>query len=80
MKVHDYNAYGKVIGEHYEMVEVEETMQPNPYLLKYLAENKLSENFGNKQKDHSKDHDKIVEAMTEEEINAINEYNKTKGS
>ena len=83
LKVHDYeivNGKSVVVGEHYEMVEVEEESQPNPYLLKYLSENKLSENFGNKQKDHSKDHDDIVDAMTQEEINAINEYNKNKGN
>lgn len=79
MKVHIYNDYGKVIGEKYELVEVEEVTQPNPYLLKFLAENKLSENFGNKKKDTSKEHDDIVEAMTEEEIKAINEYKKNAG-
>lgn len=67
LKVRDY-VEGKIVGEHYEMVEVEEVTQPNPYLLKFLAENKLSENFGNKKLDHAKDHDDIINAMTEEEI------------
>ena len=83
LKVHDYdiiNGKSVVIGEHYEMVEVEEESQPNPYLLKYLAENKLSEKFGSKKTDTSKEHDKIIDAMTEEEIKAINEYNKNKGN
>lgn len=75
MKVHDYNEYGKVVGEHYELVEVEEEMPPNPYLLKFLAENKLSENFGGKKVDNSKKHEEVIEAMSEEEINAIKNYN-----
>lgn len=73
MKVKDY-VDGKVVGEHYEIIEVEEESQPNPYLLKYLAENKLSEQFGNKKKDLSKEHRDVIDAMTEDEINAINEY------
>ena len=73
LKVRDY-VEGKVVGEHYEMVEVEEETQPNPYLLKYLAENKLSEKFGNSKKDNSEEHRNIIDNMTEEEINAIKEY------
>jgi len=83
LKVHDYqiiNGKSVVVGEHYEMVEVEETSQPNAYLLKYLTENKLSEKFGSKKTDTSKEHDKIIDAMTQEEINAINVYNKNKGN
>ena len=76
MKVHEYNEYGKVCGEHYEMVEVEEVTQPNPYLLKFLAENKLSEQFGSKKVDNSKEYKDIIDTMTEDEINAINEYKK----
>ena len=85
LKVHDY-AYDEkkgrsyVIGEHYEKQIVEEETQPNPYLLKYLSENKLSEKFGNKKVDSSKEHDDVIDAMTEEEINAINEYNKNKNN
>lgn len=76
LKVHEYNEYGKVCGEHYEMVEVEEETQPNPYLLKFLAENKLSEQFGNKKTDNSKEYKDIIDTMTEDEIKAINEYKK----
>lgn len=73
MKVRDFED-GKVVGEHYEMVEVEEETQPNPYLLKFLAENKLSEKFGGSKKDSADEHREIIENMTEEEINAIKEY------
>ena len=76
LKVHEYNEYGKVCGEHYELVEVEEETQPNPYLLKFLAENKLSEQFGNKKTDNSKEYKDIIDTMTEDEIKAINEYKK----
>lgn len=71
MKVKDYNSYGKVIGEHYENVEIEETTQPNPYLLKFLAEHKLSEKLGDKVVDNSAEHRKIIDNMTEEELKII---------
>lgn len=76
MKVHDYNENGKVIGEHYEMVETEEEAQPNPYLLKFLAENKLSETFGNKKRDNDKEFRDVIENMTDEQISVIDEYKK----
>lgn len=76
MKVHDYNENGKVIGEHYEMVEVEEETLPNPYLLKFLAENKLSETFGNKKRDNDKEFRDVIENMTDEQISVIDEYKK----
>ena len=73
MKVHDYSENGKVIGEHYEMVEVEEETQPNPMLLKFLAENKLSEKFGGKVVDNSKEFRDVIENMTDEQIKIITE-------
>ena len=77
MKVKLYNERGKVIGEKYEMVEVEEETQPNPYLLKFLAENKLSEKFGDKKTDNTREYKDVIENMTEEQIKAINEYKKS---
>ena len=76
MKVHDYNENGKVIGEHYEMVEIEEETLPNPYLLKFLAENKLSETFGNNKRDNDKEFRDVIENMTDEQISVIDEYKK----
>ena len=73
LKVREY-CEGKVVGEHYEMVEVEEETQPNPYLLKFLAENKLSEKFGSAKKDNRDEHREIIENMTQEEIKAVEEY------
>ena len=73
MKVKIYED-GKVIGEKYETVEVEETTQPNPYLLKFLAEHKLSEKLGNgKESGHSKYKD-YIDNMTEEEKEALKNY------
>lgn len=77
MKVRDY-ADGKIIGEHYEYVEVEEETQPNPMLLKFLAENKLSEKFGGKTPDNSKEYHDVIENMTPEQLKIIEEYNKNR--
>ena len=71
MKIKDYNESGKCIGEHIEIVEYDETQPPNPYLLKYLAENKLSENFGKTKIDNSKEHREVVEVMSDEELAII---------
>lgn len=83
MKVKDYEVderTGKsyVVGEHYEYVEVEEVTQPNPMLLKFLAENKLSEKFGGKTPDNSKEYQEVIENMSEEQLKAIEEYNKSR--
>ena len=64
---------GKVIGEKYEMVEVEEETQPNPLLLKYLAEHKLSEKLGDNKKDSSKEYKNIIDNMSDEEIKLLQE-------
>lgn len=70
MKVKEYDN-GKVIGEHYEIIEVEEITEPNPMLLKYLAEHKLSEKFGDNVKDNSKEHREIIDQLTDEERKII---------
>ena len=72
MKVHDYES-GKVVGEHYEILEIEETTPSNPYLLKFLAEKKLTDNFGEqKVSDYSKFRD-IVDSISAEDEEAIKE-------
>lgn len=73
MKIKEYDD-GKVIGEHIEYVEVEEVAPPNPMLLKFLAENKLSEKFGGQKVDNSKEYKEVIDAMTEEQIKIIEEY------
>lgn len=71
MKIKDYNEDGKCVGEHVEVVEYDEVQPSNPYLLKYLAENKLSENFGKVKADNSKEHREVVDIMSEEELKII---------
>lgn len=71
MKIKEYNEDGKVIGEHIEIVEYDEVQPSNPFLLKYLAENKLSEQFGKVKVDNTKEHRKIIEAMSQEELKII---------
>lgn len=70
IKIKEYDD-GKVIGEHIEYAEWDEVQPPNANLLKFLAENKLGENFGETKVDSSKEHKKVVDAMTEEELKEI---------
>ena len=74
IKIKEYED-GKVVGEHIEYAEWDEVQPSNPYLLKYLAENKLSENFGKVKTDNSKEHREIIDAMTEEELKTIESLN-----
>ena len=74
IKIKDYDN-GRVIGEHIEYAEWDEIQPPNPLLLKYLAENKLSENFGKVKIDNSKEHREVIDAMTEEELKTIESLN-----
>lgn len=70
IKIKEYED-GKVVGEHVEIVEYDEVQKPNPDLLRYLAEHKLSENFGKVKVDNTKQHREIVEAMTDEAAELI---------
>ena len=74
IKIKDYDN-GRVVGEHIEYAEWDEIQPSNPYLLKYLAENKLSENFGKVKVDNSKEHREVIDAMTEEELKTIESLN-----
>lgn len=79
VKMHKYQVIdGKsiVVGEYIETIEVEEETQPNANLLKYLAEHKLSEQFGDNKRDLTQEHRQVIDALTEEELKAINEYKK----
>ena len=51
-----------------ETIELEEELPPNPILLKFLAENKLSEKFGGKPVDNTNNFAKILEEMTPEQL------------
>ena len=78
IKIKEYDN-GRVIGEHIEYAEYDEVQPPNPLLLKYLAENKLSENFGKSKTDNSKEHREIVDVMSEEELKIIEKMGKENG-
>lgn len=70
IKIKEYED-GKVIREHIEYAEWDETQPPNANLLKYLAEHKLGEQFGETKTDNSVEQRKVVDAMSEEELKAI---------
>ena len=67
MRVKEYNEKGLVCGEHYEIVEYEEQLPPNPLLLKFLAERKLNEKLGDTQVSKETNYKKMVEGLTPEE-------------
>ena len=67
MRVKEYDEKGLVCGEHYEIVEYEEELPPNPLLLKYLAEHKLNEKLGDNPQMNESDYKKMVESLTPEE-------------
>ena len=67
VKVKDYDD-GKVVGEHYEKMWVEEELPPNPILLKFIAENKLAEKFGDKKNDQDKIIKDSILNMSKEEL------------
>ena len=75
IKIKEYDN-GRVVGEHIEYAEYDEVQPSNPYLLKYLAEHKLSENFGTVQTDNSKEHREVVDVMTNEELALIEKLGK----
>ena len=78
IKIKEYDN-GRVIGEHIEYAEYDEVQPANPYLLKYLAENKLSEQFGKAKVDNSKEHREVVDVMSDEELALIEKLGKDNG-
>lgn len=78
IKIKEYED-GRVIGEHIEYAEYDEVQPANPYLLKYLAENKLSEQFGKVKVDNTKEHREVVDVMSDEELRAIESLGKNNG-
>ena len=71
VKVKDYDFDGKgkswVIGEHTEVMEIEEELPPNPMLLKFLAEKKLSEQFGDNKSDKNDRIKEMVDSLSEKD-------------
>ena len=67
VRVREYDEKGLVCGEHYEVVEIEEELPPNPVLLKFLAENKLSEQFGDKKTNRNEKLRELVDSLSPED-------------
>ena len=60
-----------VVGEKTVIVEVEEELPPNPLLLKFLAEHKLSEKLGDNPLNNESNYKKMVESLKPEELAII---------
>lgn len=73
MKIRDYDDEGRVIGEHVEKIWVEEELPPNALLLKFIAEKKFSEKFGNEKTDQDKLINDTINNMTPEELKKFEE-------
>ena len=56
-----------VSGEHTEVIEIEEELPPNPLLLKFLAEHKMSEKLGDVKVNGDSEYKKIVDSLSPEE-------------
>lgn len=73
-KVHEYDDTGRVVGEHYEKQEIEEQLPPEPNLLKFLAEHRLSEKFGEKQVDEDRQIANVVGTFDTEQLKEVEEH------
>ena len=76
IKIKDYDENGKVIGEHIEYAEWDEEQPSNPNLLKYLAEHKLGEQFGEVKTDSSKEQRKVIDSLSPEELAILDKMSK----
>ena len=65
VKVGDYEN-GIKVGEHIEKVEIEEELPPNPLLLKFLAENRFTEKFSERNGD-DKVYRGVIDNLTDED-------------
>ena len=71
VKYRIYDENGKTIGEDYKVIEVEEELPPNPLLLKFLAEHKLSEKLGENSTIKDNEYKKMVDSLKPEELALI---------
>lgn len=69
--VTEYDERGKPCGQHLEKITLYEELPPNPILLKFLAEHKLSEKFGDKGVAGNSDYKDIVDSLTPEQLKLI---------
>lgn len=73
VKIKDYTEDGRVIGEHLEKEWVAEELPPNPLLLKFLAEHKLSEKFGKDKNDKDQEVVSIVNGLDDKDLELMKE-------
>lgn len=73
VKIKEYNEDGRVIGEHLEKEWVAEELPPNPLLLKFLAEHKLSEKFGKDKNDKDQEVVSIVNGLDDKDLDLMKE-------
>ena len=71
VKYKKYDENGKPYEEDYKIIEIEEELPPNPLLLKFLAEHKLSEKLGDNPIDKESNYKKMVESLKPEELAII---------
>lgn len=69
--VKEYDDKGRICGEKLEKVWLEEELPPNPILLKFLAEHKLSEQFGEKHVDNSAKYREVIDSFSSDELALI---------
>ena len=70
VKVHEYEVRGGrsvVVGEHYVTMEVQEELPPNPLLLKFLAEHKMSEKLGDVNINKGNGYKEIIDSLSPED-------------
>lgn len=65
--VTEYGENGRPCGQHLETIEVWEELPPNGQALMFLAQHKLSENFGKEKETKINDYGKLIDNMTPEE-------------
>jgi len=67
VKFKKYDENGKAYEEDYKIIEIEEELPPNPLLLKFLAEHKLSEKLGENADKGESNYKNMVDSLTPEE-------------
>lgn len=83
VKYKKYDEKGKPYEEDYKIIEIEEELPPNPLLLKFLAEHKMSEKLGDNPINNESNYKKMVDSLTPEEramIEAMKRANDLNGS
>lgn len=64
VKYKKYDENGRPYEEDYKIIEIEEELPPNAVLLKFLAENKLSEQFGDKKSERNDKLKELVDSLS----------------